>query len=106
MVLMMKSRKLLAMVLSAVSEQTDVSVEKIMSRNRVLEAVDARHICVKLLIESGVYQSRVAELMGMTPRNVQYINTDFDTRIMFNRLLRNNYEKAAKKLRKQCEASD
>lgn len=97
---------MLAMVLSAVSEQTDVPVEKIMSRNRVLEAVDARHICVRLLIENGVYQSRVAEMMGMTPRNVQYINTDFDTRVMFNRLLRNNYEKAAKLLRKQLEVTD
>lgn len=101
----MRAKKVLGEVLQVVAEQTDIEVEKIMSRKRELEAVDARHICVKLLRERGLYPSRIAEVMGMTPRNVCYILSDFDTRVMFNREFRNNYEASAKEMGKRLETS-
>jgi len=100
---MSKARTVLAEVLEAVSVETDVAVTRIMSRCSDAETVDARWICVKLLGEYGYYPSRIAEMMGITPRYVQYILTDFEDRIMTCRYLRNNYERAAKRLRRKSE---
>lgn len=102
---MAKSNVVLTAVLEVVSAEADVSVSKIMSRVSDAETVDARWICVKLLAEQGYYPSRIAELMGITPRYVQYILTDFDVRVSLNRVMRNNYERAAKRLRNQSETT-
>ncbi len=83
-------------VLNAVSEATDITPDAIISKSRECEVVDARHICVKLLHLRGLYVSRIANLMKLTPRNIQYILSSFDARIKFNRPLRNNYERARK----------
>lgn len=93
------SKKILSDVVEAVAAETDVPVEMIMSRNRENEVVDARHICVKILRMRGMYVSRIAGLMRMTPRNVLYVLSDFDDRITFNRPMRNNYERIVKRLR-------
>lgn len=86
-------------VLEAVSFETDVPVSKIMSRCSDAETVDARWICVKILSDNGYYPAKIADLMGITPRYVQYILTDFEDRIALNRIMRNNYETVAKSLR-------
>lgn len=90
-------------VLGIVSVETDVPVERIMSRCSEVDVVDARWICVKLLNIHGLYTSRIAEAMKITPRYVQYILTDFEDRIGCARIMRNNYERAANKLRRLCE---
>lgn len=100
---MSKAKNELAKILNVASEQTDVSKEKIMSRCSELEVVDARHICVKLMSQSGFYPMRIAELMKITPRYVQYILTDFEDRIACNYILRINYERILKKLRNNYE---
>lgn len=92
-------------VLGIVSVEPDVPAEKIMSRCSEVDVVDARWICVKLLNIHGLYTSRIAETMKITPRYVQYILTDFEARIGGSRITRNNYERAANKLRKLCETT-
>lgn len=91
-------KKILSCVIEAVSAETDVPVEDILSKRKESEVVDARHICVELLRREGLYVSRIAKLLRMTPRNVQYVISHFDDRVKFNRIMRNNYERARKRL--------
>ncbi|MCM1225267.1 MAG: hypothetical protein NC548_63540 [Lachnospiraceae bacterium] len=86
-------------VLEVVASETDGAASKIVSKCSEAEVVDARWMCVKLLSEQGYYASKIAELMGITPRYVQYILTDFEDRIAMSRYMRNNYERARNKLR-------
>ena len=99
------SKKILSDVIEAVSIETDVPVDMIMSRNRENEIVDARHICIKILRREGMYVSRIAEFMRMTPRNVQHVISEFDGRITFNRPMRNNYERILKRLGSKYETT-
>lgn len=103
---MSKSRIVLTKVLETVSKETDIPASVIMSRCSLAEVVDARWICVKLLNLYGYYTSKIAELMHITPRYVQYIITDFDDRILFNRLMRTNYERIRKILGIVGETTD
>lgn len=96
---MSKAKAMLSAVLEVVTYETDVEVSKILSRCSEAEVVDARWVCVKLLSEQGYYPSKIAELMQITPRYVQYILTDFGDRIATCRYTRNNYERARNKLR-------
>lgn len=88
----------MAAVLEAVGFETDVEVSKIISKCSEAEVVDARWICVKLLRELGYYPSRIAELMGITPRYVQYIISDFDDRLAMCAMMRTNYAMSRKKV--------
>lgn len=96
---MTKPKRILAEILSVVSNETDVSEGRIMSSCGDMETVDARWICVKLLRESGLYTSRIAELMRISPRYVQYILTDFEDRVTYSKIMRKDYENAKKHLR-------
>lgn len=100
---MTSARDVLSRVLETVSKECDVPPGNIMGRCRDAETVDARWICVKLMSERGYYPSKVAELMGITPRYVQYIMTDFEDRIAMCRYMRNNYERSRNRLRTSCE---
>lgn len=100
---MNKAKGALTDILEAVSNETEVGVSRIMSRFSDAETVDARWMCVKLLREHGYYPARISSLMGITPRYVQYILTDFEDRVAISRIMRNNYERAAKKLRNRSE---
>ncbi len=103
---MSSAKAVLSCVMEVVTSETDVAVSKIMSRCSEAEIVDARWMCVKILSEQGYYPTRIAELMGVTPRYVQYILTDFEDRIAMSRVMRSNYERATKRLRNQEERPD
>lgn len=86
------------LVLSAVAEETEIPDNVIMSKCSRAEVVDARWLVVMLLYKACIYPSRIAELVGITPRYVHYIITDFNDRIAYNPPLRINYERIANKL--------
>lgn len=86
-------------ILKALSSETDVPESKIMSKCSQAEVVDARYVCVKLLHEQGYYPSKIAELMGITPRYVQYIITNFENRISLSNIMRKDYERTKNILR-------
>lgn len=100
---MSKSREILTRVVEIVAYETDIPSERIMSRRSDMETVDARWICVKLLNILGYYPSRIAELMHITPRYVQYILSDFEDRLSVCGMMRINYEHCAKRLRSGSE---
>lgn len=90
-------------MLAAVSEETELPMETVLSRCGRAEVVDARWLAVYLMSRCGLYTMRIAEEMGVTPRYVQYILTDFEDRTAISRPLRNKYERTAKKLRNDLE---
>lgn len=96
---MSRAKRILAKVLESVSEETEIAPEKILSRCSESEVVDARWICVKLLSRQGIYTMKIAELMGITPRYVQYILTDFEDRLAVCEMMRINYEYCEKRVR-------
>lgn len=102
---MSKTQKILQSVLKIVSIETDITESEIMSKCSKSEIVDARWICVKLLKEYGYYPSKIADLMQVTPRYVQYILTDFEDRILIGNLMRINYENSRKRMRSSLETS-
>ncbi len=100
---MSKAKRVAAAIVDTIASETDVAVAKIISRCSESEVVEARWICVRILSEYGYYTSRIAGLMKITPRYVQYILTDFDDRAAGSPAMRKNYETIAKKLRNNCE---
>lgn len=92
-------------VLDLVADELEVTKESILSKSRKAEVVDARHMTAKLLHANHVYPSRIAEIFGLSARNIQYVITSFDARIQTNRALRNSYAKIAKALTENCETT-
>lgn len=93
----------MARVVEAVEAEGDVSAERIMGRRSDAETVEARWVCARLLRDEGYYPSRIAELLGVTPRYVQYILTDFDDRVAMCAMMRTTYERARKRIGKATE---
>uniref|UniRef100_A0AAU8AW84 Chromosomal replication initiator DnaA C-terminal domain-containing protein n=1 Tax=Dulem virus 40 TaxID=3145758 RepID=A0AAU8AW84_9CAUD len=100
---MSNTKDLVDRVLSVVADVTEIPCETILSKCSRTEVVDARWLAVAMLRRSGMYAMRIAEHLGITPRYVQYIITDFDDRIACNPTLRNSCERIAKKLRNDGE---
>ena len=98
MIEMPKLAELTDRIMALVSEEMEMPKEIILSKSRTAEAVDARHLAIKLLHTKDIYPKRIAEVFGMSPRTVHYIITSFDTRIQANKSLRNNFAKIAKQL--------
>lgn len=92
-------------MLDIVSRETEVDVNEITGRGRSSEIVDARHLTAMTLYKAGMYVSSIAETIGVTPRYVQYIITDFEDRICCNPSLRKSYEIVANKLRNRLETN-
>ncbi len=101
----MKKSEIIATVLAAVSEETEIDVKAILSQDKRREIVDARHIAINLLHKKGLYQSNIAEIFRITPRNVQYILSDFDARMLCSIPMRNDYERIRKHIGDTCETA-
>lgn len=85
--------ELAARIIDLVARETEVTTEDIMSRRRVSEIVDARHLAVALMRRRNIYPPRIAAILGMSPRSVHYAISNFDNRLSQNRLLRMSYER-------------
>lgn len=78
-------------VMSVVTDLTDLSENEIINGRKTMEVVDARWLAVRLMRDLGLYPYQIAELMGMTTRNVTYILNNFDDRMMFGDIMLRNY---------------
>lgn len=70
-------------ILDIVSSVAEVSSEEILSKSKVAEVVDARHIVVQLLSEQGWYQSRIARKMSIGEGAVSRMLSKFDERCQY-----------------------
>ena len=101
----MKKQEIFARTLEIVCEVTEVPAALVMSRCMREEVVDARHIVVKLLSESGLYGSEIAEFTRISGRGVYKILTDFDNRLKIRKPLRINYEQILHQCATKYEAT-
>lgn len=90
-------------VIDLVANELEISRELILSKSRTTEAVDARHLAIRLLHGKDIYPSRIAAIFNLSPRSIHYIITTFDARLQANKSLRNNYAKIAKQLGNNSE---
>ena len=95
---MLKLAALADNVLDLVAEELEISRELILSKSRTAEAVDARHLAIRLLHGKDIYPSRIAAIFNLSPRSIHYIITTFDARLQANKSLRNIHAKIAKQL--------
>lgn len=104
-IIMTKIAEFAGRVIDLVSRETEIPRELILSKSRVAEVVDARHLAIMLLHSKDVYPNRIAEVFGLSARSVHYIITSFDARIRANNPLRNNFAKIAKQLGNNFEVT-
>ena len=86
-------------IIKAVAEAADLTTSQVLNRRRFPESLDARWIAVKLLRDEGFYSARIADLMGMSQRNVNRIIYSVEMRLSSgDRLLRQLLEASRKHL--------
>lgn len=90
---MKKKQELFDRVLQIVAEETEITPDVILSTNKTVEVVDARHILVVSLLDCGLYVGTIALLSGMTSQAVRKIRNEFETRLKTsNNIFKINYK--------------
>lgn len=84
--------------LSAVAEETEVEMEKILSGCKEEEVIDARAILIRLLSEQGLYPIQISRFTGICVRSVNRFLLDFQDRIVSRRMMRLFYDNVRKKV--------
>ena len=84
--------------LSAVAEETEVEMEKILSGCKEEEVIDARAILIRLLSEQGLYPIQISRFTGICVRSVNRFLLDFQDRIVSRRMMRLFYDNVKKKI--------
>lgn len=72
---------------TAVTEETEITADEILSDSRATEVVDARAILVNLLSEKGFYPSQIARYIRKTPSTVHNLLRDYNNRIASNKII-------------------
>jgi predicted transcriptional regulator len=86
-------------IVSAVADAAGIPCSQVMSKRKFQETIDARWAVVRLMREEGFYSSKIADLLGMTTRNVNYILFSVETRLAFHdKAFSHILEEARKKL--------
>lgn len=75
-------------VLDAVSSQTEITREQILSSCKSVEVVDARCILFHLLQEQGLYPGQIAAQARKTPAAIRYLQSHFEDRIKANKMVK------------------
>lgn len=94
----MNKKEIFALVLGMVSKETEINTSEILSTCKLREVVDARHLLVALLYDTGLYPKQIATMLGMSDRSVSYAITNFQNRALNEKILRNSYERLRKQL--------
>lgn len=80
-------------LLEVVANVTQQSPDEILSDSRSLEVVDARHIFIAMLRESGVYNRNIARICGRSVRSINHAISNFESRLRYSVPMRNNLAK-------------
>lgn len=101
----MGKQEIFSKVLSLIEEETEVSRDLILSRNKQEEAVDARALLIYILYEIGFYPPQISALTGICGRCINSFILNFGERKDCRRMLRIYYDKVKRKLRESEELS-
>ena len=90
--------EIFARILNTVSHETEVGAEQILSSSKETDVVDARYLLVFFLAQSGLYPIVIAFYINKTKRSVNYILSNFGTRVRQGKIMRIYMEKIKKSL--------
>ncbi|MCM1168882.1 MAG: hypothetical protein NC324_02990 [Bacteroides sp.] len=62
-------------ILSAVSAETEIPIDLILSSNRETDVVDARYILILMLLRRGFSAALISRLTGKGARFVSHVNS-------------------------------
>ena len=85
-------------VLKAVSEETELDSDLILSPCKQEEVVDARSLLIEVMSEKGLYPTQISKLTGISTRRVTAFLLRFNERVNSRKILRINYENVRKKV--------
>lgn len=85
-------------ILKAVSDETEVPADCILSGKKDEETVDARYMLVHLLSRSGISHSSIAKFINKNVRTVNNIVTGFEARMSSRKMFGINLEQIKKAL--------
>ena len=83
--------------LQIVSEETEISVESMLSKSKEADVVDARYLLVYSLYQQGFYPSQIACKINKTKRAVNYMISHFDNRMESGKMMRIQKENIGKR---------
>ena len=84
--------------LSAVAEETEVEMDKILSGCKEEEVIDARALLIRLLSDQGLYPIQIGRFTGICQRSIDRFLLDFPDREVSRKMMRINYDNLKKKL--------
>lgn len=67
-------------ILAAVADETEIPPERILSKEKCAEVVDARYILIYFLHKRGLYPTTIASMIHYSRRGVEKIVSQFDNR--------------------------
>lgn len=86
-------------LVDVVADLSELSANTILRGRKTDEVVDARWIIVQILKEQGYHTTKIAQLMGMSQRNVTHIVTAFQDRLdQYDSLFKSTYQRARKEI--------
>lgn len=74
-------------IINAIEKETEISEDRILSKAKTTEVVDARAILVNMLLENGFYPSQIARYIHKTPSSVNNLIRDYKNRIKANKII-------------------
>lgn len=74
-------------IIQVVSRETEISPRIILSESKETEVVDARYLLVYFLFKEGFYPSRIALLVRKTKRAVNYMLSNFSSRVRCGKMM-------------------
>lgn len=74
-------------IIQVVSRETEIAPKVILSGSKEAEAVDARYLLVYFLFKEGFYPSQIASLVGKTKRAVNYMLSNFSSRVRCGKMM-------------------
>ena len=84
----MPATEIFQKILTAVSAETEIEPQVILSEKRESDVVDARYILIHRLDRCGLSSPHIARLMGKNPRFVNYVKSNYDQRLKQSRYMR------------------
>lgn len=88
----MKKTDIFHITARIISTECEIPVDRILSKSRDVETVDARYLLIYFLSKQGLYPNCIAKLIGRTARSVTGALSKIDDRKQASRYFRNKCE--------------
>lgn len=74
-------------IIDAIEKETEITEDRILSKAKTTEVVDARAILVNMMLENGFYPSQIARYIHKTPSSVNNLIRDYSNRVKNNKII-------------------